>query len=74
MAKVREKTEKIADSKKQEKWQWLTVADGVGEEWREDEVKDSGERAHLSLGRAVVDAGETYSEANARWDCHARGN
>ena len=26
-------------------WQWLTVADGVEEEWREDKVKDSGKRA-----------------------------
>ena len=49
-----------------EEWQWLTVADGVGEEWREDEVEDSGERAQLSLGRAVVGVDETYSRASAR--------
>ena len=49
-----------------EEWQWLTVADVVGEEWRVDEVEDSGERAQLSLGRAVVGVDETYSRASAR--------
>ena len=32
----------------------------------EDEVEDSGERAQLSLGRAVVGVDETYSRASAR--------